>query len=240
MHPLPSLIDIYPPEIRERILALPDPRLATDQQKRIAAIVEDHDVCKASRHVTKKWKTFDNPEDARAWLENFWIFIERAAALPDAQPYGSKLRENGPAEFPYQTQEMNEALVSATGHAQKLQRVMHYIAPSIAPDIPIEESRALIEQLEKVIAACCMGSFKLTTRNAGKPVFPPPSPQAKKNNWSNWILQQLATLAETYLGDRHLTFTLQVHRTLLNFNEPISPNSARRIIGMKTHLADPL
>jgi len=49
--------DCYPPEIVEWAQGLPEPECCTPAQKRIAAILEDDEVIKASKCIFEKWTT---------------------------------------------------------------------------------------------------------------------------------------------------------------------------------------
>lgn len=230
MHPLPSLIDIYPPEIRERILALPDHRLASDQQKRIAAIVEDHDVCKAARHVTKKWKTFDNPEDARAWLENFWAFIEDAAVLLDVRPLHARSFVPGKQANFFTPAEIIAELRCLKTHCD-----------SLAAHLKLRRDVILSDKTDPLIAALEDFSMSQQLDDPNNDAFPQRGRTAGKNNWKNETIRSLYMYAEVRLGERFPTLCHAIHRVLHDTDDVIDPRTAReKSPPMSSRVADPI
>lgn len=248
--------DYYPPEICERMYLLPGglDASASEQQKRVGALIENHDIGKTFRALFAGVFGKDITSGSSIQFQNnFWQFLEEAADLIDQQPYGSKLGEGGRATFELtQRGEMVAALTSATNAAQKLKRVLPSIAPTIAGTLPIDEARTIIAQMDKLVAACVHESFKLTTKIDGDHVFPPPSPGAKRDNYSNWLLRKLHALAYARLEApydagqeqrRLLPLVIEVHRTLLEHidkipRDPVDQRAAEFVIGIAPPLPD--
>ena len=223
----------YPSEMAARIDALRTIAMPTEQQLRILKILDDPVIQKKSHHVFKTLDATPAAEKEAQQLGDFWSFIEAAAAVLDEQPYGSRLRDGGEAEFPFRNDELCDELSSALHHATKLKTRIQRIAPSISQTISVRKAREFIADLDQLIEACSEQCFRLTARCNGVSVFPDSSPQAKKNNWHAWVIRRLATLAEIHLGDRFLAFIIEVHRILLGLDDAINMSTAKRNVGIK-------
>lgn len=82
MRPLPSLSDIYLPEICERIAALPPRYEASEQQKQLIDLVEDDDFGRyAYKLQSQLLDASDTPSRAAEALNAFWLWLEVTAAL---------------------------------------------------------------------------------------------------------------------------------------------------------------
>ena len=229
----------YPSEIEGQINTLRAITPPTELQRRVLKILDDPTIQKKSHHVFKTLDTAPLAEKETQQLGDFWSFIEAAAAVLDEQPYGSRLRDDGEADFPFRNEELCDEFSSALHHARKLRTTIHRIAPSISQSIPIRKSRELIADLDQLIEACSEQCFRLTARCNGVSVFPDSSPQAKNNNWHAWVIRRLATLAEIHLGDRFLAFIIEVHRVLLGLDDAMNMNTAKRNIGIKQNRLAP-
>ncbi len=229
----------YPPELHAEIRLINDIENPSVQQRRMLKIVDDREVIKKAKYVFKTLLKTPDHDGGCSRLDDFWLFIEAAASLPDQQPYGSRVSADGVVEFPYQNQELTKELESVSRNALKLKHGIPNIAATIAQHVSAEDLRKLIGILTRIDDAAKHECFKLTTRCEGLPVFPDASPQAKINNYSNWIMQKLATLSEIHLTHRYIPFIIEVHRVLLGLNESMAANSARRCIGIAATTLDP-
>jgi hypothetical protein len=230
--------DYYPDEFCKRIALLPPKEQATQQQSRLIDLIEDKEVAAAARTVLNQLPDDckNTSEDVMEVIENFWHFLEDAAAIPDLQPYGSKLRDEGPAEFPFEKKDMVRELTSAKGNAQKLRMSLKLIAPTIQLHFPIEETRVLMQTLDRIVAVCAHEHHKLTAKNNGADVFPSTTPKAGKNNWSNWVLNRIGHQEAIRISRRDLPLIMAIHRVLMDRSEPIEVGAAKQVLDMTANV----
>lgn len=243
--PSPKLDDTYPPEI----LAYPplqsiQPEALSEHEKRAVEILCDDDVRRVAKRViadlladNKHWQGEDNS----ARLDGFLRFIEEAAALPDRQPPGSHLC--GPEEVPaFSTDSvLREEISEAQSTSLRLKGLLRRIATTIDAELPVKESRRLMDSLDALHSACAATAHKHASNKQfdGVPDFPLPGGTAGKNAWRNWLLQELNLLAGLCLRAPHVAharapyraLVIEVHRVVVGADEPINPSTARSNLG---------
>lgn len=231
----PSLSEVYPTEICERIALLPDPggdpKNVTDQQKQIIAIIKDPDVCKAARHVLKKTReNFKNTEDATAWLENFWAFIEDAAGLLGVRPLHARSFVPG-----------KEANFATPAEIAAELRCLKTRCDSLAAALKLRRDVILSDKTDPLIAALEGFSMSQQLDDPNNDAFPQQGRTAGANNWKNDTIHGLYMRAEVRLGERFPTFCHAIHRVLHDTDDIPDPRTAReKSPPLSSRLADPI
>jgi len=238
--PSPSITDIYPPEILEWSAMQADPEHLTEHEKLAVEILCDDDVMKAAKRVIDDLLADDTRwqgEDNAARLDGFLRFIEEAAALPDRQPPGSHLRAPGDVPTFSTNSALREEISEAQSTSLKLKGLLRRIATTIDAELPVKESRRLMDSLDALHSACAATAHKHASNKQfdGVPDFPLPGGTAGKNAWRNWLLQELNLLAGLCLRAPYRALVIEVHRVVVGAAEPINPSTARSNIGDTTN-----
>ena len=241
MHPAPSLKDCYPPKILEWIKELRPPAHATEQQKRMARILEDREVIIEAAPIFDQLDTLTS-DAASERINNFWLFIEDAAELPDSQPVGAALRDGrNPPEF-LTAMKLRVKIAETARTSQKLADLITSIASTIAGSFSIQESREMIAKLNSLNDTCMKKAHKhrLKDDKHGDYEYPIYGSTAGEHSWRNWLAEQLAIRSEVRLGKRPLSLITAIVRVLLNAETSMTEDSLRKNIGIRTQLAPEL
>lgn len=219
--------DCYPPEIVEWAQGLPEPEYSTPAQKRIATILDDAEVIRASKRVFEKMDNTSNPDEAVQRLDSFIALVEDIAALPDQKPRAARWynEKEKYAEFPTK-KEVSEALEDVSLSAQDLAKLLNRHAALIHFDS--------LEELQQLL-----GDFLKTAQmtNPFDKSLPNPGMMAAEGNWRNYLLKKIANMSEVRLGERHTDFIQEVHRVLLNLETPMDASTVRYTLGNRSKLA---
>ena len=223
----------YPLEIIEwvgRLLILDH---CTEQQIRIVGIFADAEVIRCTQNIFKPADDTTDQDVARARLENFFIFIEAAAELPDSQPYGSHLQPSSSIKTFSPPNKLISEMESVLKKAKELTELLRHIAPSITDTMPMGDSLQLLQLLNQLIPATHARLGYLNDKNNYSDALPDPNPAptSGKNSWQNWMIHKLALLSEIYLDSRHDKLILEIHRVLLNKEESMNERTAAGIAG---------
>lgn len=190
-------IEQWPTELVGWITIHPNRENWSARQITTYAILENADVIKHATPFLDAVNNAENGEDANQRISDLYDFIDVAAALSERIPKGSNLDD--PSKF-YTSAELKRNITKAADTALKLIDEIKSIAPTIDPEFLTNDSRALIEQLEKLHAACIATVAKSLPVTNDTPDYPLGGGTAGANSYRNWIIKELGILSDVHLG----------------------------------------
>lgn len=240
--PSPSFTDTYPPEILEWSACMADPKHLTERQQMATDILAADDVMHAAAPViatlladADRWAD----EDRAGRLDGFWRFIEEAAALPDQQPPGAHLREEGEPAIFSTPAALRHDIAAAAHEALTLAERMGRIATTIQGEMPIEAARRAIETLDIIYTACTNTAHRYAPdkQSYGVPDFTMPGSTSGANAWGEWMLQRLDMLAALHLRGTYPELTHAVQRAIIEVTTERAAPAAYKIKGTRSFSA---
>lgn len=219
--------DYYHPEICERIRELPHRGDASERQKRLIDIVEDDAVMSAAKHVLDTVLEHESltSATAREAVENFWIFLEDAAALPDIRPRGAHYFAPG-----------NDAGFFTPAEIRKELDILKDQCDCLVKHLELRRELILSDKLDPLLTLLKEFGASEHLNEPNNSAFPQFGRAAGKNNWRNDMLQGLFMRAEARLGNQFPEFCREIHRVLMDLEIPVDKRTAHDLQGAKTKL----